>query len=113
MKTKIRKRIQALLMILIMVVTLLPNMQVKAAEDPGSGSTTTVYFYNSDSWESVNAHIWGSTGVDTEWPGIEATPVTDTGWDGWYFVDVNAPVGFHVIFNDGGSGGSEKKAPDI
>gem|GEM_PF-653719 len=113
MKTRIRKRIQAILAILMMVVSLLPNMQVNAAEDPGSGSTTTVYFYNSDTWASVNAHIWGSTGGDTEWPGIEATPVTDTGWDGWYKVDVNAPVGFHVIFNDGGSGGNEKKAPDI
>ncbi|WP_049945025.1 starch-binding protein [Butyrivibrio sp. AC2005] len=74
----------------------------EAEKDLGiSANETTVYFYNKDNWDTVNAYTWEAYSFG-EWPG---TPCEDEG-DGWWKVTVPAGAGsnFNIIFNNGGNG---------
>ena len=59
-----------------------------------------IYYYNSDNWSTVYAHMWNSNNSSqtTQWHG---TPMTDLGNKVWR---VEVPSGYDsVVFNDNGS----------
>jgi hypothetical protein len=64
---------------------------------------TTIYFYNSDGWNTVNAYVFDDQGeVLGEWPGTGA--VEDTDNPDWWMIDVpldSSLTPFKVIFNNG------------
>jgi hypothetical protein len=84
-----------------------------------------IWFYNSNNWANVKAHIWDSGTVGTvNWPGLQTTQELDgetpTGW--WY---VSVPVAdrdsvvaelqysFKIVFNNGLTFDDERKTEDI
>jgi alpha-amylase len=69
----------------------------EATIGPGPASTT-VWFYNSDNWASVNAYVFGATNGEAlgGWPGKAAS----NGGDGWWSVEVPAYPEFKIIFNN-------------
>ena len=73
-------------------------------EDPEipEPASTTVWFYNSDNWENVNAYVFGASNGEAlgTWPGSAATRDGETDW--WY-VEVPADPQFTIIFNGSGA----------
>lgn len=70
------------------------------AEDSTSDEFTTVYFYNEEGWDTVNAYAWNDASTLTsEWPG-DAAEEADR--ENWYKYDIqNAEPGdLNVIFNN-------------
>ena len=63
---------------------------------------TTVYFYNSLDWETVNVYAWDSAGeIFGEWPGAAAS---QEGTSNWWSAEVPRDVDineFEIIFNNG------------
>ena len=66
---------------------------------PSEPDVFTVYFYNTDSWETVKAYAWNARleAVAGAWPGSDMTPVE--GRDGWFSIDVDRAT--YIIFNNG------------
>ena len=56
----------------------------------------TVYFYNHQDWETVNAYVWDVEPI-VAWPGEE---MTDAG-NGWYSYEFELGTNKNIIFNDG------------
>ncbi len=78
------------------------------AENAVAGTTTKIYFYNSEEWTDIKAHVYNESGnMFGSWPGKPAVREGETNW--WYIevpVDTaSTPVS--VIFNGNGgqSGG--------
>lgn len=67
--------------------------------DPVNG--TTVYYYNSLGWSTVNCYAWDGAGatLNGTWPG-SAMEVVE-GRENWYQVTFNTTDLFNVIFNNG------------
>ena len=71
----------------------------KTITDYETLSTVEMYFYNSDNWSPVNAHVWTADGQDwTSWPGAVMT--ADTG--SWYKLTIPSTA-TNVIFSNNGS----------
>lgn len=74
-------------------------------ETPGGGEevadTFKIHYQNSDGWNNVNLHIWGTGDLNTEWPGIEVSE--DPNNEGWYTQEltVSGNGKFDYLFNDG------------
>ncbi|WP_020408035.1 pullulanase-type alpha-1,6-glucosidase [Hahella ganghwensis] len=75
--------------------------------NPHYGSVTepgfTVYFNNTEGWESVSAYYWDTTPAtpSIEWPGVA---MSDLG-DGWYsYTFPNGVTAANLIFNNQGGG---------
>ncbi len=68
-------------------------------------------FFNSDGWASVKAHYWkDGVGGGTEWPGDAMAAVGETGV---YTMDIDPASYDRVVFNNGLSGGDERKTGDL
>ena len=71
----------------------------KTIADYETLSTVEMYFYNSDNWSPVNAHVWTADGQDwTSWPGAVMT--ADTG--SWVKLTIPSTA-TNVIFTNNGS----------
>lgn len=63
--------------------------------------STKVYFYNSNGWTDIKAHVWYGESDTTPFGGWPGKACTDEG-DGWYSVEVPleaAVNNFNIIFN--------------
>jgi|GEM_PF-1903423 len=74
-----------------------------------TAEVTTIFFYNSAGWETVNAYIWDEQSSLTEWPGMSASQIDHTSW---WSIDLtinpnNTP--FNIIFNNG----VDQQTPDV
>ena len=72
----------------------------EAAEKSMSATgSTTVWFYNSESWETVKAYVYGASNGEAlgSWSGTTATRDGDTAW---WSVEVPADPEFYIIFNN-------------
>lgn len=68
----------------------------------------TIYFVNTNKWETVSVHAWGGTAAATNWPGVNATKEADIkGWEVYSFTAKAGAYG-QCLFNNGD--GSEKTA---
>ncbi|MGN0452321.1 MAG: starch-binding protein [Ruminococcus sp.] len=72
-----------------------------SADKPSTGNIT-VYFTNNQNWSKVNAHIWGSAGNMTFWPGQAMTYVkTNSMNQDIYSIDINYDNYQYIIFTNG------------
>ena len=67
---------------------------------------TSVWFYNSEGWETVYAYVWNDQGpILNSWPGSEVTgPVDIEMNDLWVYIDIPVDVTLspiNIIFNNG------------
>ncbi len=102
------RRLLSWLLVLAMVLSWLPGIQVSAAE-----GGVTVYFQNNWLWTDVKVHYWGSS-PSTEWPGVSIEKV-DT-YEEYDIYKAVLPAGttgviFNGIKNDGS--GALDQTPDI
>lgn len=99
-KNFIKKSIACILSVCMLIsgIRILNTGTVYAADN------TTVYFLNTQGWESVNAYVWLDNAPEPlgGWPGTPMTIATEIG-DKWYKVDVPLSSNFHVIINNDGT----------
>ncbi len=57
----------------------------------------TIYYYNTNNWETVNAHMWDGTAEGTSWPG---RAMTNEG-NGLWSIEVGKGDHAMIIFNNG------------
>lgn len=97
--SKILKRCVAYLLMLGIIISGLP---MTGADNTYAQDTTTVYFLNSDGWESVGAYVYGGSVLGEElggWPGTPMEAATELG-TGWMKVTVPAQAPFSMILFD-------------
>ncbi|CDZ24370.1 hypothetical protein CCDG5_1256 [[Clostridium] cellulosi] len=66
-----------------------------------ASKTVTIYFKNTQNWNTVYAYIWAGSGPvkgTPAWPGQKMTKVSGT--DDWYEIKYTGGTAFNVIFND-------------
>lgn len=109
--SKIKRRVSAFLLAVVMVVTMLPTLpqMVNAASDEVS---ITMHFKPATQWSDVTAYVtqttnWSSIpGYDAasgKWPGVAVS--NDTANDGWYTFTISMEKGrFNCIFNNNNNG---------
>lgn len=71
-----------------------------------TGTTTTVYYTNSENWSNVYAYVWNykTQRAKTTWPGDKLTSFGTSGYgEKQYKIDVDYSVYDRIIFNNGGS----------
>ena len=70
-----------------------------------SANSTTIYFYNSDNWDTVCAYTWEACSLG-DWPGAAC----EEDGDGWWKITVPAGAGpdLNIIFNNGNNGAQTK-----
>ena len=70
-----------------------------------SAKSTTIYFYNSENWDTVSAYTWEACNIG-EWPGAAC----EEDGDGWWKITVPAGAGpdLNIIFNDNNNGHQTK-----
>lgn len=83
-----------------------------------STGTTKIYYYNSRRWKTVYAYAYGTDTAETEytrkWPGNIATK--DETRENWYYIEIKQDcekVNFKVIFNNGGSSGTNQSVDTL
>lgn len=83
-----------------------------------STGTTKIYYYNSRRWKTVYAYAYGTDKAETEytrkWPGNIATK--DETRENWYYIEIKQDcekVNFYIIFNNGGSGGTNQSVDTL
>ena len=98
----------AYLLVFGMMVSLLP-VQARAEDE---SNTTTVYFLNSDNWETVGVHAWrGTENLTGDWGTATATPDQDLGGN-WVKATIPAAPTFSIIIFNKDSDG-ERATLDI
>ena len=88
------KRLSTLLVVIALVFA--TSAFTVFAEDD-----VTVYYYNSDGWDSVSVYVWEPNEQFGGWPGEECEDIGD-GW--WSVVLPVYEPGNHIIFNNSGGG---------
>lgn len=92
------KKLISVVLALIMIAAL-PVMSFAA-------DTVTIYFNNTEGWESVKVHYWGGAS-ETVWPGIDMTPVEGS----IYCAEISAYSS--VVFNNNGIFGAQTADLDL
>lgn len=87
-----------LMALLLAVMTLLSVVAV-GAFSTSAASGSTVYCENAAGWSTVYCYMWGDSGKNGEWPGVQMTQGSDGLWaytptDNWN----------NIIFNGGNNG---------
>lgn len=90
-----RRRLMALLLSVMMLLGMMTVGTLSASAASGS----TVYCENAANWSTVYCYMWGDSGKNAEWPGIQMTQGSDGLWaytptDNWN----------NIIFNSGNGG---------
>lgn len=78
---------------------------IAGARPSESSSEITVYFSNTEGWSTVSAHIWGTGGDMTSWPGTQMTYVrNNSSGQGIYKVTLDYSNYQKIIFNNNDNG---------
>ena len=82
------------------------------ADYPAVEQKITIYYYNSNAWDTVNAYAWKEGTPDEEklgvWPGTQMSAVQGKG--GWFKVEVGEYAD-RIVFSNGAN--SEQKTGDL